>query len=157
MDMQRKEENLVIMELSWDHRNEVSSNEDQLTAVQRRLGEYWRSREARSIASGGIRLWKTWSKKHYIKCKMYKNTDRKPISKKLQLSKKPFQLNVRVFHSPSTLPKISWFCANVWKMYMGWHPASITYLLVTYYTLLALDPKLWDHIVLHSLYDSPFS
>lgn len=41
----------------------------------------------------------------------------------------PFQLDVRVFHSPSfTLPKISWFCANVWKMYMGWHPASITYL-----------------------------
>ena len=31
-----------------------------LTAVQRRLGEYWRSRDARSMVSGGIRLWKTW-------------------------------------------------------------------------------------------------
>jgi len=31
----------------------------QLTAVHRRLGEYWRSLDARSIASGGIRLWKT--------------------------------------------------------------------------------------------------
>ena len=29
-----------------------------LTAVQRRLGEYWRRRDVRSIASGGIRLWK---------------------------------------------------------------------------------------------------
>lgn len=28
-----------------------------LTAVQRKLGEYWRRREVRSIASGGIRLW----------------------------------------------------------------------------------------------------
>lgn len=34
-----------------------------LTAVQRRLGEYWSKREARSIASGGIRLWKIWNKK----------------------------------------------------------------------------------------------
>jgi len=31
-----------------------------LTAEQRRLGEYWRRREARSIASGGILLWKIW-------------------------------------------------------------------------------------------------
>lgn len=33
------------------------------TAVQRRLGEYWRRREARSIASGGILLWKICTKK----------------------------------------------------------------------------------------------
>ena len=36
----------------------------QLTAVHRRLGEYWRSLDARSIASGGIRLWKTWNINH---------------------------------------------------------------------------------------------
>lgn len=34
-------------------------NRIELTAVQRRLGEYCNSLEARSIASGGIRLWKT--------------------------------------------------------------------------------------------------
>jgi hypothetical protein len=30
-----------------------------LTAVHRRLGEYWSSLETRSTASGGILLWKT--------------------------------------------------------------------------------------------------
>jgi len=32
-----------------------------LTALHRRFGEYWRRRETRSIASGGIRLWKICS------------------------------------------------------------------------------------------------
>ena len=31
-----------------------------LTAVLRRFGEYWRSLETRSTASGGIRLWEIW-------------------------------------------------------------------------------------------------
>jgi len=32
-----------------------------LTALHRRFGEYWRRRETRSIASGGILLWKICS------------------------------------------------------------------------------------------------
>jgi hypothetical protein len=34
-----------------------------LTAVHRKFGEYWRRRDARSIASGGIRLWKICNSK----------------------------------------------------------------------------------------------
>lgn len=37
------------------------------TAVQRKLGEYWRRREVRSIASGGIRLWNIWKFRRTIR------------------------------------------------------------------------------------------
>jgi hypothetical protein len=42
--------------------NPKEAKHKKLTAVQRRLGEYWRSREARSIASAGILLWKIWER-----------------------------------------------------------------------------------------------
>jgi hypothetical protein len=45
-----------------------------LTAVQRRFGEYWRSLETRSTASGGIRLWKIWRVICYIKFHLNKHT-----------------------------------------------------------------------------------
>jgi hypothetical protein len=45
--------------LAWGSRNS-SKNEcaHASRAVHRRFGAYWRRRDARSIASGGIRLWK---------------------------------------------------------------------------------------------------
>lgn len=35
-----------------------------LTAVDLKFGEYWRSLDTRSTASGGIRLWKIWAQEH---------------------------------------------------------------------------------------------